>query len=400
MRRALDCARQRGARLPRRHITASVRILLLYPWLPAAEAGHGSAAVLAALLPQLGRHAEVVLVCGYSKAERELLPLVRNQVHALVAVERPQVRQMGVAARTAESAATAWKMTRHGLPLPAAKQWRRPLRHALLEAARVHAPQLLHIEIGSMAPYAALLPHLPSVLVDHEVMDTPPWPRFMVRHYRRCNELMALCRHDAEALKHLLHRTVAVRPVALPLQVAVARAPHPWRMLFVGSARHLPNHEALRFLVQQVLPAARTVLPEAQLRVVGATAADYGMQAAPGVTFVGRVPELAPEFAAAALVLAPVNSGGGVRVKNVEALQAGAALLTTPLGWRGLENLNREVAAVAELSGCAARAVALLQDANAREAMAARAFALCSRDDGIVAAAQITADAWARALKR
>lgn len=373
---------------------------MLYPWLPAAGAGHGSAAVLAALLPALGRYAEIVLICGHTPAERELLPSVRQHVHTLVALERPPVKQMGSIARATESVATAWKVARHGMPLSAAKQWRHAFVRAARVAAREHAPDLLHLEIGSMAPYAAVLPQFPSVLVDHEVQDSDAWKRFMARYYKRCTEVLALCRHDAQLVAGILQRNVDVRPVAVPLRAALPRVPHPGRMLFVGSARHLPNHEALRFLLHSVLPAARAVLPSAHLRVVGATAAEFGVGPVEGVEFAGAVPDLSPEFATAALVLAPVSSGGGVRVKNVEALQAGAALLTTPLGWRGMEALPLNVAAVEDLPNFAARATALLCDAPAREAMAARARSVCGRDDSVTAAAEITLAAWRRALQR
>jgi glycosyltransferase involved in cell wall biosynthesis len=54
------------------------------------------------------------------------------------------------------------------------------------------------------------------------------------------------------------------------------------------------------------------------------------------VEVVGEVPSVAPVLAAADVVLCPLRIGGGVKVKVLEALAAGKAVVTTPVGAQGL----------------------------------------------------------------
>ncbi len=350
-----------------------MRVVLFYPWLPAPAAGHGSATLLGATLPELQRKAEIHLVCGRTPHEEGLESSVRACVASARIIERPVVAELKGLARLGESAGTLVKTALQGLPLFAAKQWRRALRQALADVVREQRPDLLHIEIGAAAPYAALFAGLPSVLVDHEVLDSPVQRSFVAKHYARCRGVMALCSHDAEVLADLLGHEVPVRPVALPRRDRVARRSIAGRLLFVGSARHQPNHEALRFLVAEVLPVlARAGLDQRpELHVVGATAEEYGIEPTAGLVFRGRVPELGAELAEAALVLAPVNEGGGVRIKNCEAVQSGTPLLTTPLGMRGLE----EFASFVSIAPRRQFAATILQELREPAAAEARALA-------------------------
>ena len=60
-----------------------------------------------------------------------------------------------------------------------------------------------------------------------------------------------------------------------------------------------------------------------------------------GIEVLGAVPDLGEEMQRAAVILAPVRSGGGMRMKVLHALAAGKAVVTTPLGARGLERRER-----------------------------------------------------------
>lgn len=390
----IDSERLRRRRLPRgpSHL---VRVVLFYPWLPAPLAGHGSATLLGALLSELQRKAEIHLVCGRTRHEAPLEASVRAAVASVRIVERPVVPELRGMARLGETAATLVKTSFQGLPLFAAKQWRRSLRQALSEVVRDKRPDVLHLEIGAVAPYAALFPGLPTVLVDHEVLETPVQRTFATRHYARCSAVMALCHHDAEVLADLLGREVVVRPVTLPEREPLARRAVPGRLFFIGSARHAPNHEALRFLVSEVWPvlgrAGLASMPE--LHVIGARAEEYGLQPGAGLVFRGRVPDLMAAMSEATLVLAPVNEGGGVRIKNCEAVQAGSPLLTTPLGMRGLEEFAPCVN-IAPRRQFADALLKLLREPAACEARAlegARHWASARRIEDAAAA---TCDVW------
>ncbi len=96
------------------------------------------------------------------------------------------------------------------------------------------------------------------------------------------------------------------------------------------------------------------------------------------VLVTGRVDDVTPFLAAAAVVTAPISTGGGMRVKTLEALAAGKALVASSLALEGVEVRAGEHALVADDDLAFADAVvALLGDDQRRAALgrAGRAWA-------------------------
>jgi glycosyltransferase involved in cell wall biosynthesis len=107
--------------------------------------------------------------------------------------------------------------------------------------------------------------------------------------------------------------------------------------LFVGSLEYEPNRLAVEWMAFDVLPLIRRRLPTASLVVVGhdSTASD-GLRNAPGVTLVGYARDLDGYYARTTLAVAPLHSGGGTRLKVIEAMARSVPLVSTSLGCYGL----------------------------------------------------------------
>jgi glycosyltransferase involved in cell wall biosynthesis len=86
------------------------------------------------------------------------------------------------------------------------------------------------------------------------------------------------------------------------------------------------------------------------------------------VAVCGRVPDVTPYLDAATVVAAPLRQGGGMRVKVLEALAAGKAVVATPLAVEGLDLAPGREALVAHDAAAFADAVALLVQEPARRA--------------------------------
>ena len=91
---------------------------------------------------------------------------------------------------------------------------------------------------------------------------------------------------------------------------------------------------------------------------------------------------MAPYFARAHAVVVPILTGAGIRVKIVEAMSAGRAVVSTPLGWEGLAQLEpgRHLLVADEPAAFPEAAVRLLRDPVLRARMAADARALAERE--------------------
>lgn len=115
-------------------------------------------------------------------------------------------------------------------------------------------------------------------------------------------------------------------------------APHrgaaePLRILFVGTGSYRPYERGIAWLIREVLPRVREVVPTT-LDVVGAPPAAPVPD--PGVTYRGRVDSVTPWYDQAHVVVVPVFHGSGTRLKVVEAMAYRRPVVSTSLGAEGL----------------------------------------------------------------
>lgn len=151
----------------------------------------------------------------------------------------------------------------------------------------------------------------------------------------------------------------------------------PPRLLFTGTMSYLPNYEGIRWFARHVWPTIKARLPAARLDVVGKdpppdVAALDGQE---GLTVHGFVESMAPHFAAAQVVVVPILAGAGTRVKIIEAMAAGRAVVSTPLGCEGLAGLEagRHLLVAEEPRAFADSVIELLGDPQERARLAGAA---------------------------
>jgi len=108
-------------------------------------------------------------------------------------------------------------------------------------------------------------------------------------------------------------------------------------LLFVGGFSHEPNVDAMLFFLQQVLPLIREMKPNVHLNIVGANPPDSIRRlAGQKVSITGFVSDLRPYLDSAAVSIAPLRFGAGMKGKVGEALAAGLPLVTTSIGAQGM----------------------------------------------------------------
>ncbi|RAI54666.1 glycosyltransferase [Roseicella frigidaeris] len=159
-------------------------------------------------------------------------------------------------------------------------------------------------------------------------------------------------------------RQVIVAPLAAE-PVAAPQLGEGVSLLFVGSDT-APNLDGLRWFLREVLPRIRQAVPQAELHVAGKAGPAIGPlpeALAGAVKILGLVPDLAPHYRAAAVVVSPLLVGSGLKVKLVEALSQGKAVVATSVTLQGVqEECAPAVLPVDEARDFAAEVVALLLD--------------------------------------
>jgi polysaccharide biosynthesis protein PslH len=110
------------------------------------------------------------------------------------------------------------------------------------------------------------------------------------------------------------------------------------RLLFVGSMNYHPNVDAAVSFTRALWPSLRAQFPEWRLTVVGSNPAPavLALRDEPGVEVTGAVDDVRPYYREAVAAIVPLRSGGGTRLKILEAMAAGTPVVSTPLGAEGL----------------------------------------------------------------
>jgi polysaccharide biosynthesis protein PslH len=161
--------------------------------------------------------------------------------------------------------------------------------------------------------------------------------------------------------------------------------PDPPQVLFTGTMGYRPNAEGIGWFADRVWPAVRAQIPDAELSIVGKgpPPAVEALDGREGMRVLGFVPDMAPYFARANVVIVPILTGSGIRVKIVEAMSAGRAIVSTSLGAEGLElQAGRQLEIADAPDAFAGHVARLLRDGAARRelAEAGRALAVARYD--------------------
>ncbi|HXZ98790.1 MAG TPA: glycosyltransferase family 4 protein [Candidatus Binatia bacterium] len=147
-----------------------------------------------------------------------------------------------------------------------------------------------------------------------------------------------------------------------------ADAVDPDSIVFVGSINYRPNTDAALHFAERILPLVRGRRPGAVFSVVGQGAPEAVRRLeGPGVRILGGVPDVRPHLARAGVVAVPLRMGSGTRLKVLEGLAMGKAIVSTRLGCEGIEVVDGEHLLIADAPEAFADAVArLIGDAELR----------------------------------
>ena len=112
--------------------------------------------------------------------------------------------------------------------------------------------------------------------------------------------------------------------------------------LFVGNFRHTPNKVSLKWFVREVLPQVLMKNADFVLNVVGTglNSAEIAEIDCKGINLLGFVDDLDPLYAAAKVVVVPLQYGAGIKGKTCEALSHSSAVVSTSFGVEGLRLRN------------------------------------------------------------
>jgi sugar transferase (PEP-CTERM/EpsH1 system associated) len=144
------------------------------------------------------------------------------------------------------------------------------------------------------------------------------------------------------------------------------------RLLFTGALFWHPNVDAVCWFCDSIWPLIRRDVPDALLDLVGSEPPDpvRALDRLPGVHVISDIPDVRPHMARSAVYVVPLRVGSGTRLKILEALASGKAVVTTSIGVEGLAlTTGEEVVVADDPTAFAAACVDILRDGAKRTSL-------------------------------
>ena len=111
-----------------------------------------------------------------------------------------------------------------------------------------------------------------------------------------------------------------------------------FKFYHIGAMDWLPNAEAIRWFLDEVWPGLHAQAPELSFHFAGRNMPEAFFRNLPEAAFCeGEVPDAATFVAAQGVLVVPLRSGGGVRIKILEAMAAGKLVISTEVGMQGID---------------------------------------------------------------
>jgi polysaccharide biosynthesis protein PslH len=383
-----------------------MRVLYLLPFPPRADAPHGGGRVLWHLLKNASLRHRVGIVYLRASSEPDIDDEIRRRCDLTRCVHRPTPGTFS--GRLLRDLRLLLALPR-GVPMWVC-DWHVP---AFTETVRTMVaawrPDVVQSEFQIMGQYAESLNErgFVRVLTVYEPgtdavrarscvesgvrrliyrADAISWDHYESRIFQSMDAIVTFTERDRRlaALQAGNTPVLVIRPGGISSARALDPAGAGLGILFMGMFRHYPNIDAVTRLIRSIFPMVRERCPQATLCIIGDKFPDRLKQAmGQNVTVLGRVPDATPYIDAAAVIVAPITLGGGIRIKVMEALASGKAVVGTRLSAEGLDVVDGEHMIFAENDEDFASAIiGLLEDRNARCTIAqnARRWALSNLD--------------------
>ena len=237
------------------------------------------------------------------------------------------------------------------------------MRNRLKHIIDQDSPDLIHFDMLPLAQYLPLCCDIPTVLNDHNVESllverraetvsstpqkvffsnqAPKLEEFEKFATQNATEILACSQDDAEILSrmgngkgvHIIANGVDIEQFIPSDNVQVDHN----KIIFVGGMGWFPNKDGMNFFIKDVMPLISEKNPDASLTVVGKSdGLEIPDQLRDKVSATGFVDDFRPLVHEAAVYILPLRVGSGTRLKLLEAMAMGKAIVSTRIGAEGV----------------------------------------------------------------
>ncbi len=327
------------------------QILILNPVFPYPPVDGGKMRVYN-LLVEAARTNDVHLLCFIEESQKPDLPRMKEICRYVDTVDFPQ--PPGYLGKIPEAL----------FPMYYRAFYADRMRDKLIDILKTRQIDVVQMEFDKMLYWVRFVEDTPTVYVEHDVASlflrggkNPPlagWKkvfdllewfraiRWEVVMGRRYSKIAVLSPQDEAVVKTFLPgadiRSVKHGTNVKEFYRGYEEIPDN-SLIYVGSFRHYPNVEAIDYFIKDIWPLIKREVPDATLTIVGsypsAEIRKFGED--PAVEVTGFVESVRPYLDRAAVFIAPMRKGFGMKGKILEAMVRGKPVVTTSIGVRGAE---------------------------------------------------------------
>lgn len=284
-------------------------------------------------------------------------------------------------------------------PFAAYYHYTEAFRRKLSESLNRYSPNLIHCEWTFYARYMDDCGSTPVVISAHNV-EYQQWERmaaakksplmkvfslhqadkikkFEVSHYKKAATCLVVSENDRTLVRMnganavLVENGVDTDFFNSELLEVTERTT---RMTYTASMDAFSNQDAAVYFMKQILPLIQKIRPEAEFMIVGKNPPQSLTSFAGkcrNVTLTGTVDDVRPFIASAAINIVPLRVGGGTRLKILESMAMGKAVVSTSIGCEGLDlEAGKHLLIADEPDDFADKVLMLMADSKLRNAIA------------------------------
>jgi sugar transferase (PEP-CTERM/EpsH1 system associated) len=369
-----------------------VRILCLAPRLPYPPTDGGRIALIEPIKRLAGRGHDITLLCFGAGSDRDSAAAMRQ--FCQVELVHHDTRNRLIPAMLNIMSSKPYTISKYH-----SEKMRRAMRHLLVSMPY----DLAHAEHLHMASYLSIAREfgVPAILRQQNV-ESLLAQRFahQARGFHRLYAHLQVCkvrRYEAAAceaadlcftiteidalrLRQLNPRIrTAVVPAGVDTEYFRPQFPvreEPYTIVWIGSMDWLPNVDAVRWFCDNVFPQVKQRLPQAQFYVVGKNPATSIRRLGdrPGIVVTGFVEDVREHIAKCSVFVVPLRIGSGMRLKILQAMAMGKAIVSTSIGAEGISAADgRDILLADTVDAFARSTLELLANADLRYAIGGNA---------------------------
>ncbi len=177
--------------------------------------------------------------------------------------------------------------------------------------------------------------------------------KFEIQQLQSYDALLAITERDLD-----FHKKMGFKNAALTVPIGIDTAFYRSKTKafqqklsigFIGTLDWQPNEEGIKWFLSQIWPSVSSRFPDLEFHIAGRNTPDWIKQLAQkNIIIHGDVPDALDFINEHNIMVVPLLSGGGMRVKIVEGMALGRIILSTAIGIEGIDVVHQKQAFIVE----------------------------------------------------